>query len=69
MGTSVFYSSGDDGVAGNGGICLDAARMFLQRVFIYITKFGATDNPVEDGTVFNPDFPVGPKTFLTCKYS
>ena len=23
MGTSVLYSSGDNGVAGNGGVCLD----------------------------------------------
>jgi hypothetical protein len=26
MGTSVFYSSGDDGVAGGGGVCLNAQR-------------------------------------------
>jgi len=41
MGTSVFYSSGDNGVAGDGGVCLDK-----------------TLTPVDNGTVFNPDFPV-----------
>jgi len=41
MGTSVFYSSGDDGVAGNGGVCLNAKH-----------------EPVKNGKVFSPDFPV-----------
>ncbi|KAI0044219.1 hypothetical protein FA95DRAFT_1562476 [Auriscalpium vulgare] len=42
LGTSVLYSSGDFGVAGFGGVCLDASG-----------------NPVDNGTKFNPDFPVG----------
>ncbi|KAF8073566.1 subtilisin-like protein [Lyophyllum atratum] len=42
MGTSVFYSSGDNGVAGNGGVCLNARHQPVKR----------------KGTVFNPDFPV-----------
>ena len=29
MGTTVFHSSGDNGVAGNGGVCLNSARMCL----------------------------------------
>ncbi|KAM5536931.1 hypothetical protein V8D89_009478 [Ganoderma adspersum] len=41
LGSTVLYSSGDNGVAGNGGICLDG-----------------DGNPVENGTQFNPDFPV-----------
>ncbi|KAJ7595053.1 subtilisin-like protein [Mycena floridula] len=41
LGTSVFYSSGDNGVAGNGGVCLNS-----------------TGQPVRNGTVFNPGFPV-----------
>ncbi|KAI1788899.1 subtilisin-like protein [Ganoderma leucocontextum] len=41
LGTTVLYSSGDDGVAGNGGVCLDGSG-----------------NPTDNGTQFNPDFPV-----------
>ncbi|TFK40519.1 Pro-kumamolisin, activation domain-containing protein [Crucibulum laeve] len=41
MGTSVFYSSGDDGVAGGGGVCLNSRKQ-----------------PVNNGKVFNPGFPV-----------
>ncbi|KAF8158458.1 subtilisin-like protein [Crassisporium funariophilum] len=40
MGTTVFHSSGDNGVAGNGGVCLNA-----------------NNQPVRNGTVFNPGFP------------
>ena len=29
MGTTVFHSSGDNGVAGNGGVCLNSTRMRL----------------------------------------
>lgn len=28
MGTTILYSSGDDGVAGNGGVCLNATGDF-----------------------------------------
>ncbi|GLB38582.1 putative pro-kumamolisin, activation domain [Lyophyllum shimeji] len=42
MGVSVFYSSGDDGVAGGGGVCLNAQHQPVRR----------------NGKVFNPDFPV-----------
>ncbi|THH07970.1 hypothetical protein EW146_g9146 [Bondarzewia mesenterica] len=45
MGTTVLYSSGDNGVAGNGGVCLTA-----------------DGTPSNNGTKFNPDFPV------TCPY-
>ena len=40
MGTTVLYSSGDDGVAGNSGLCLNAAgnelrpRLFKMKVSI-----------------------------------
>ncbi|KAF9046284.1 subtilisin-like protein [Panaeolus papilionaceus] len=45
MGTTVFHSSGDFGVAGNGGICLDA-------------NHNPVDPSVgPGGTVFNPGFP------------
>ncbi|KAF9561788.1 subtilisin-like protein [Agrocybe pediades] len=43
LGTTVLYSSGDDGVAGGGGVCLSSK----------------TKQPVNrGGTVFNPGFPV-----------
>ncbi|KAJ3981324.1 subtilisin-like protein [Lentinula detonsa] len=40
MGTTILYSSGDNGVAGNGGVCLNSQGQ-----------------PVNNGTMFNPDFP------------
>ncbi|CAA7262947.1 unnamed protein product [Cyclocybe aegerita] len=42
LGTSVLHSSGDNGVAGNEGICLDANHQPVQN---------------GTGTVFNPGFP------------
>ncbi|KIM43044.1 hypothetical protein M413DRAFT_26249 [Hebeloma cylindrosporum] len=42
MGTTVFHSSGDNGVAGNGGVSLNAEHEPVRR----------------NGTVFNPGFPV-----------
>ncbi|KAH9480393.1 Aorsin [Psilocybe cubensis] len=41
MGTTVFHSSGDNGVAGNGGVCLNAQHQPVKN----------------NGTVFNPGFP------------
>lgn len=41
QGVTVVYSSGDNGVAGNGGLCLGANN----------------SNQTEDGTRFNPAFP------------
>lgn len=32
LGTTVLYSSGDDGVAGNGGECLDSLLGMLQYI-------------------------------------
>lgn len=34
MGTTVFHSGGDNGVAGNGGVCLNSTRMRYQPVVI-----------------------------------
>ncbi|TBU54464.1 subtilisin-like protein [Dichomitus squalens] len=42
LGTTVLYSSGDDGVAGGGGVCLDGNGQPARR----------------GGVQFNPDFPV-----------
>ncbi|KAI0313931.1 peptidase S8/S53 domain-containing protein, partial [Amylostereum chailletii] len=44
MGTTVLYSSGDDGVAGFGGVCLPA---------------NGVGEPSVNGTKFNPSFPGG----------
>jgi len=41
MGVTILYSSGDNGVAGNGGLCIDPA----------------TGKEARNGTRFNPDFP------------
>jgi tripeptidyl-peptidase-1 len=62
MGTSVIYSSGDDGVAGFGAVCLDSNRMFLVSLeeFRFVLTFLCEDQEVPSGgTVFNPEFPVG----------
>ncbi|KAF8478880.1 subtilisin-like protein [Gautieria morchelliformis] len=42
MGVTILYSSGDNGVAGNGGLCIDPA----------------TGLETANGTRFDPDFPV-----------
>ena len=36
MGTTVFHSSGDNGVAGNGGVCLNLARTSWQKKTIVL---------------------------------
>jgi hypothetical protein len=36
MGTSVLYSSGDDGVAGGGGLCINSQGL---SIFILLTLF------------------------------
>lgn len=60
LGTTVLYSSGDDGVAGGGGVCLNSKGKSLihtsttrvvNKVFL-----GVVVN--KGGTKFNPGFPV-----------
>ena len=65
MGTSVIYSSGDSGVAGRGNgqgsdICLNSKRMSwpLKVLSCFILTFVYEDQKVNNGTVFNPSFPV-----------
>ena len=40
MGTSVLYSSGDDGVAGGNGLCIDSQGLsiFISFKFIYFDR-------------------------------
>jgi tripeptidyl-peptidase I len=40
MGTSVLYSSGDDGVAGGNGLCLDSQGLsiFISFNFVYFDR-------------------------------
>ncbi|KAF7357282.1 Serine protease S53 [Mycena sanguinolenta] len=58
MGTSIFYSSGDNGVAGNGGVCLNSTRTVLSYAIEFeLTQPPTIVQPVDDGTVFNPSFP------------
>ncbi|KAG6902424.1 hypothetical protein C0995_000350 [Termitomyces sp. Mi166 len=42
MGTSVFYSSGDDGVAGNGGVCLNSELQPVRRGTVFNPGFPVT---------------------------
>ena len=67
MGTSVIYSSGDTGVAGRGSnttrgsdICLNSKRMswLLEVLSCFVLTFVHEDQQVDDGTIFNPSFPV-----------
>ncbi|KAF9474024.1 hypothetical protein BDN70DRAFT_816380 [Pholiota conissans] len=64
MGTTVFHSSGDDGVAGNGGVCLNAAHEPVRNGTVFnpgfpascpfVTAVGATQvNP--NSTVNDPE--------------
>jgi len=39
VGTSVFYSSGDDGVAGNGGVCLNAQHQPVDNGTVFNPSF------------------------------
>lgn len=63
MGTSVIYSTGDYGVAGFEGVCLNSNCMtwVLLRVscFFVLTILYAVQEDPTHGTVFNPEFPVG----------
>ena len=34
LGTTVLYSSGDNGVAGNGGVCLDGSGTHWSAIFL-----------------------------------
>ncbi|KAJ6624427.1 subtilisin-like protein [Mycena sp. CBHHK59/15] len=64
MGTSVFYSSGDNGVAGNGGVCLNATHQPVRRGTVFnpgfpvtcpfVTAVGATQI-LEGNTVDDPE--------------
>ncbi|KAJ6555036.1 subtilisin-like protein [Mycena vulgaris] len=42
MGTSVFYSSGDNGVAGNGGVCLNADLQPVSNGTVFNPSFPST---------------------------
>ncbi|KAJ7162822.1 subtilisin-like protein [Mycena filopes] len=42
LGTSVFYSSGDNGVAGNGGVCLDSNRQPADDGTVFNPSFPST---------------------------
>ncbi|KAH0586015.1 hypothetical protein H2248_007292 [Termitomyces sp. 'cryptogamus'] len=42
MGTSVFYSSGDDGVAGNGGVCLNSQLKPVRNGHVFSPSFPVT---------------------------
>ncbi|KAJ7776843.1 subtilisin-like protein [Mycena maculata] len=42
LGTSVFYSSGDNGVAGNGGVCLDAQHQPSDDGTVFNPSFPST---------------------------
>ncbi|KAJ6527095.1 subtilisin-like protein [Mycena capillaripes] len=64
MGTSVFYSSGDDGVAGNGGVCLNSTLQPVDNGTVFnpgfpstcpfVTSVGATQI-LEGNTVNDPE--------------
>ena len=60
MGTSVIYSSGDYGVAGQDNVCLNSNRMYWSpSIFFLFSTFLYQDQPDRNGTVFSPEFPVG----------
>ena len=70
MGTSVIYSSGDTGVAGDFNetvVCLNSKRMLgpLELLSCFILTFVYEDQEVVDGTIFNPSFPVCETWFLS----
>ena len=58
MGTSVLYSSGDDGVAGGDGLCLNkqGSSIFFKLGLFWLGILGQAS---KSGTRFNPGFPVG----------
>jgi tripeptidyl-peptidase I len=60
MGTTILYSSGDSGVAGFRGVCLDASgkcRTAVVMTMSHSTLILCTGNPAIQGIKFNPDFP------------
>ena len=60
MGTSVLYSSGDYGVAGGGGVCLDSQGLSFFISFNFLIFYWVFLGQVsQSGTRFNPSFPVG----------
>ena len=61
MGTSVLYSSGDDGVAGGNGLCLNSKGLsiYISSKFRYFDWLGILGVVSKSGTRFNPGFPVG----------
>lgn len=60
MGTTVLYSSGDDGVAGNDGICLNARgrNVYFHMLSILLMLHSPSGQPSRTGTAFSPGFPV-----------
>lgn len=56
MGVTVLYSSGDYGVAGNGGYCLTSNGEFSQHACGKILIFFVGTYSL-NGTIFNPSFP------------
>ncbi|KAJ6476108.1 subtilisin-like protein [Mycena sanguinolenta] len=42
MGTSIFYSSGDNGVAGNGGVCLNSTLQAVDNGTVFNPSFPST---------------------------
>ncbi|KAJ7480634.1 subtilisin-like protein [Mycena latifolia] len=64
MGTSIFYSSGDNGVAGNGGVCLNSTLQAVDDGTVFnpsfpstcpwVTSVGATQI-LEGNTVNDPE--------------
>jgi tripeptidyl-peptidase-1 len=60
MGTTILYSSGDNGVAGNSGTCLDANGKYFyscahENVTLALPYPGQSVQ--QGGTKFNPSFP------------
>lgn len=50
MGTSVVYSSGDDGVAGGGGVCLNAqSDSFFYPAYGYVLNWDRTTGAERKG--------------------
>jgi tripeptidyl-peptidase-1 len=63
MGVTILYSSGDNGVAGSSGNCLNpngSVPSFTERDVL--TEVLYAGSQTADGTIFNPSFPA------TCPY-
>jgi tripeptidyl-peptidase-1 len=64
MGVTVLYSSGDDGVAGNGGVCLnpDGKSCLVKQWHVVEFSMAHPGSQTRTGSLFNPTFP------STCPY-